>query len=94
MKIMSSPQYKSDVTIVIGRVPETKKNTIFTKIILLFGRRERTRRERDGGRGKERKVKKRNSNNITLKLKSKYNTVRQNEAVGYRLLFLCVLWKI
>lgn len=59
---MSSTHCKPDVTIVIGRLLEIKKNiTIFTKIILLFGRKKRAGREENGGRGKEREVKKRNS---------------------------------
>lgn len=58
----------------------------------MFGRKKRAGREGNGGRGKEREVKKRNSNNTTLKLKkNKYHTVRQNEAMGYRLLYLCVI---
>lgn len=58
----------------------------------MFGRKKRAGRKGNEGRGKEREVKKRNSNNNTLKLKkNKYHTVRQNEAMGYRLLYLCVI---
>lgn len=48
MKIMSSTQYKSDVTIVIGRVPETKKIQFSLRLSYCLGE-ERGQ----GGKGME-----------------------------------------
>lgn len=46
MKIMSSTQYKPDVTIVIGRLPEIKKLQFFTEDYLIVWE------KREGGEGR------------------------------------------